>query len=153
MKWFLIIPGVILIYSIIMSFCKGMDSGLSYFIVPLYHVISIFIAIFFAYYLTQERNKAILIRLNENEKKCLLQKSEECGLKMEPFVRRLIMDCEIKAKRSNEYVKLIREINAIGNNINQIAHVANSCGQISYASINRIKDNQEQIMQLVRGLR
>lgn len=101
----------------------------------------------------QERNKSIIIRLNENEKKYLIQKSKECGLKMEPFVRKLIMDCEIKAKPTDEYVKLIREINAIGNNINQIAHVANSCGQISYASINCIKENQEQILQLVRGLR
>ena len=53
----------------------------------------------------QERNKAILIRLNDNEKKCLMQKSKECGLKMEPFIRQLIMDCEIKAKPTDEYVK------------------------------------------------
>ena len=101
----------------------------------------------------QERNKSIIIRLNETEKRYLIQKSKECGLKMEPFVRKLIMDCEIKAKPSHEYVKLIREINAIGNNINQIAHIANSCGHISMSSINCIKDNQNQIMQLVRGLR
>lgn len=101
----------------------------------------------------QERNKAILIRLTESEKKCLVQKSKECGLKMEPFIRNLILGCEIKARPPDEYVKLIREINAIGNNINQIAHIANSCGNISNASINRIKDNQNMIIELVRGLR
>ena len=101
----------------------------------------------------QERNKAILIRLTETEKKCLIQKSKESGLKMEPFIRKLIMGCEIKAKPSGEYIRLIREINAIGNNINQIAHIANSCGRISKASIDQVKNNQNHIMQLVRGLR
>lgn len=101
----------------------------------------------------QERNKAILIRLNENEKKCLMQKSKECGLKMEPFIRKLIMDCEIKARPPDEYVKLIREINSIGNNINQIAHVANANGYISKSSINHLKQNQSELIQLVRGLR
>ena len=101
----------------------------------------------------QERNKAVLIRLTENEKKCLMKKAKKCGLKMEPFIRRLILGCEIKAIPPDEYTRLIREINAIGNNINQVAHIANSCGRISNASIKLIMDNQNNIIQLIRGLR
>lgn len=55
-KWFLIVPAVILVYSVVMSLCRGKETLTSYFIVPLYHIINIFIAIFFAYYLTQARN-------------------------------------------------------------------------------------------------
>ncbi len=100
-----------------------------------------------------ERNCAILVRLTEKEKKTVLNKSKLCGLKMEPFIRKLIMGVEVKARPPNEYVQLIREINAIGKNINQIARVSNMARTISQDDIDMVKKNQNEIMRLVKGLR
>lgn len=72
---------------------------------------------------------------------------------MEPYVRKLIMGFEVKARPPNEYAQLIKEVNAIGNNINQIAHIANATGTISQTEIDIVKKNQNDIMRLVKGLR
>ena len=49
-----------------------------------------------------------------------------CALKMEPYIRKLIMGNVVRPRPPDEYVKLLREINAIGNNINQLARKANA---------------------------
>lgn len=100
-----------------------------------------------------ERNCAILVRLTEKEKKTVQNKSKLCGLKMEPFIRKLIMGVEVKARPPNEYAQLIREINAIGKNINQIARVSNMARTISQDDIDTVKKNQNEIMRLVKGLK
>ena len=100
-----------------------------------------------------ERDCAVLVRLTKKEKQALQKKAKASSMKMEPFIRKLIMGVEIKARPPNEYVQLIREVNAIGNNINQIAHIANAEGRISDNKISEVKKYLSDIMQLVRGLR
>ena len=100
-----------------------------------------------------ERDCAVLVRLTQKEKQALQKKAKASSMKMEPFIRKLIMGVEIKARPPNEYVQLIREVNAIGNNINQIAHIANATGTISQNEIDIVKKNQNDIMRLVKGLR
>ena len=63
------------------------------------------------------------------------------------------MGVDVKARPPNEYAQLIKEVNAIGNNINQIAHIANATGTISQNEIDIVKKNQNDIMRLVKGLR
>ena len=46
-----------------------------------------------------------------------------------------------------------REINAIGNNINQIAHIANAEQHISESKINEVLHLQNEIMRMVRSVR
>lgn len=100
-------------------------------------------------------NKVIkqTIRLTEKQHSHLKIQAQKSGLKMEPFVRKLIMGVEVKARPPNEYAQLIKEVNAIGNNINQIAHIANATGTISQNEIDIVKKNQNDIMRLVKGLR
>ena len=50
---------------------------------------------------------------------------------MEPFVRRLIMAQEIRPRPPDTYAALLRELSAIGNNINQLARVANSTHEVT----------------------
>ncbi len=50
---------------------------------------------------------------------------------MEPYMRDLIMGCEVKPHPPEAYKELLRELSVIGNNINQIAHVANAQQNIS----------------------
>lgn len=83
----------------------------------------------------QDRNRAVLIRLTENEKNHLIKQAKITGLKCEPFIRNLIMNCNLKPRPPDEYAKLLRELSAIGNNINQIAFIANSTREISDTKI------------------
>ena len=72
---------------------------------------------------------------------------------MEPYIRKLIMGKEIRPRPPDEYVKLLREINAIGNNINQIAHIANAERHISKDKVEEVLNLQNDIMRIVRSVR
>ena len=83
-----------------------------------------------------ERNSAILIRLTSKEKAHLKKQSELAGLKMEPFIRKLIMGTEITTRPPDEYRKILYQLSAIGNSVNQIAHIANAQKFVSSVNIN-----------------
>ena len=100
-----------------------------------------------------DRNTAVLVRLSPKEKEHLKAQAEACALKMEPYIRKLIMGSVIRPRPPDEYVKLLREINAIGNNINQIAHIANAEQHISESKINEVLHLQNEIMRMVRSVR
>ena len=91
-----------------------------------------------------ERDCAVLVRLTKKEKQALQKKAKASSMKMEPFIRKLIMGVEIKARPPNEYVQLIRKVNAIGNNINQIAMKINS-GVISSYNFDEVISLQRKI--------
>lgn len=79
--------------------------------------------------------KSILIRLTAEEYAQLKAVSEATGLRIEPLVRQLIMGVELRPRPPDEYVALLRELSAIGNNINQIAYWANATKGISNQQI------------------
>lgn len=86
----------------------------------------------------RKRNQAILIRLTDNEKNHLQRQAANAGLKMEPFIRKLIMGVNISPRPPSNIVNLIREVNRIGNNINQIAKKINSENCINQAQLDEI---------------
>lgn len=54
------------------------------------------------------------------------KQAELAGISQAAFLRRLILGREIKPKPPEEYAALLRELSAIGNNINQLAKLANT---------------------------
>ena len=100
-----------------------------------------------------DRNTAVLVRLSPKEKEHLKTNAAACALKMEPYIRKLIMGNIIRPRPPDEYVRMLREINAIGNNINQIAHIANAERNISKDKIEEVLNLQNDIMRLVRSVR
>lgn len=79
----------------------------------------------------RKRTEAILLRLTEKEKLYLQRQAANAGLKMEPFIRKLIMGIEIRPRPPDNVAQLIKEINAIGHNINQIAKKANAFDRVT----------------------
>lgn len=75
--------------------------------------------------------KKLSLRLSEKQYRHLKKDAEAAGMKMEPYMRDLIMGCEVKPHPPEAYKELLRELSVIGNNINQIAHVANAQQNIS----------------------
>ena len=51
---------------------------------------------------------------------------EISGLSASAHIRKAIMGTQIRPRPPDTYAKLLRELSAIGNNINQIAYWANS---------------------------
>ena len=52
-------------------------------------------------------------------------------LEKEPVIRKLLVGYEIRPRPNATYIKLIKELSAVGNNLNQIAHLANATGKIT----------------------
>ena len=77
------------------------------------------------------------MRLNDAEFAHLQQQSEATGLGYDPLIRQLIMGLEIRPRPPEEYAALLRELSAIGNNINQIAHWANARKDIPLEEVQR----------------
>lgn len=94
-----------------------------------------------------ERNKAVSVRLSEKEKNHLKKQADAAGLKMEPFIRKLIMGVEIHPRPPENVVLLLREINAIGHNINQIARKVNGSDEVSQKELMTINELLEKIYQ------
>lgn len=77
------------------------------------------------------RNNRMMLRLSDNECQTLKQSSEKVGVPREVYLRMLIMGTQPKEKPSADFYGVMKELNAIGNSINQIAKVANSKGFIN----------------------
>lgn len=85
----------------------------------------------------RRRNRRVTVRLNDAEFAHLQQQSEATGLGYDPLIRQLIMGLEIRPRPPDEYAALLRELSAIGNNINQIAHWANARKDIPLEEVQR----------------
>ena len=86
------------------------------------------------------RNHALTLRLNDDEWEHLKNLVEATDYTTQTFLRKMILGEEVKPKRPEQFRDLLYELSAIGNNINQIAHLANSTGTISQ---NQIKIQKE----------
>ena len=70
---------------------------------------------------------------------------------MEPFIRALIMGITLQPRPPDEYRELLRELSAIGNNVNQIAKAANAKGYASKDDVAQIAEMQKQLWLKVKN--
>ena len=82
----------------------------------------------------------MLIRLTKEEREHLEKCACLAGLKKEPYVRKLIMGNEIRPRPPDEYAKILKELSAIGNNVNQLAYKANGLGVIYIGEVQSVRD-------------
>ena len=95
--------------------------------------------------------KTITLRLNAGEYAQLQEQAEATGLKMEPLLRQLIMGVNLRPRPPDTYAALLRELSAIGNNINQLAHQANARDEATRDEISEAARLVRQTARLVRG--
>ncbi len=81
----------------------------------------------------RKRNIQIIIRLNAKEKEFLSKQVKRSGLPQETYLRSLISGYMPKELPPLDYHYMIRELHAIGANLNQIAARANATGHIDRA--------------------
>lgn len=75
------------------------------------------------------------VRLTAEEYAHLKEIAAIAQLPMEAVIRQLIMGVELRPRPPDEYAAILRELSAIGNNINQIAYWANATKGISSQQI------------------
>ena len=83
----------------------------------------------------RERNHFIGLWLDEREYGHLKVQCSVTGLSVSAFVRQLLAGSQLRPRPPDLYAALLRELSAIGNNINQIAHWANAKQSVSEPAI------------------
>ena len=101
----------------------------------------------------RKRAIQIILRLTESEKSHLDRQAKIAGMKVNPFIRKLILGMEIKPRPPEEYAKILQELNAIKNDIKQIAFIANSTEHIDNDKINEAVSFAKEALRSVRQFR
>ncbi len=94
--------------------------------------------------------KTLTLRLNASQYAHLQRQTEATGLKMEPLIRQLITGVNLRPRPPDTYAALLRELSAIGNNINQLAHQANARGEATREEIAEAARLVRQVARLVK---
>lgn len=81
----------------------------------------------------RKRNIQIIVRLNAKEQQSLAKYVKKSGLSQEAFIRALVNGYSPKELPPPDYFSMMRELRAIGVNLNQIAAKANATGHIDKA--------------------
>ncbi len=92
------------------------------------------------------------VELTDDERAHLKTQLEATGLSTAAYIRHLIMGTQIKARPPETYANILRQLSAIGNNINQIAKVANSCARVRQEDIDYIIERQSYLWDMIRSL-
>ena len=87
----------------------------------------------------RKRKNFIATRLNDAEKHHFLRLVEQSGCSRYEFIRRLIMGAELKKIPDTGLRELSRSIDRIGNNINQLTHLANARGYVNDGVLEEVR--------------
>ena len=99
------------------------------------------------------RRKKLSLRLSEKEYKRITRRAKSCGLMKSAYVRQLIVGYEPKESPPADYFAMTSELKEIGNNLNQLAFIANATGLIDeaayYENVIHLRDSLRRIEQTV----
>ena len=98
------------------------------------------------------RNRKITVRLSEKERQYLGEQADAGGMKIEPYVRELIMGNEVKSRPKEEWAEVVRQVASVGNNINQIARNTNMGMEVTVDILKEVLEMQKQIWERVKNL-
>ncbi|MEG0408991.1 MAG: plasmid mobilization relaxosome protein MobC [Bacilli bacterium] len=74
----------------------------------------------------RKRTKGVLIRLTDDEFYDLTNRAQKCGISRERYIRLMVLGQEMpRPLLPIEFHEIIKQLRAIGNNLNQIAMVEN----------------------------
>ena len=79
----------------------------------------------------RKRPRHVSVWMNEAEYRHLKAQAQIAGMGIDPFIRNLVAGVQLRPRPPDTYAALLRELSAIGRNINQIAHWANAQKSIS----------------------
>ena len=101
----------------------------------------------------RERNKQLIIRVTEEEKKYIEQKMKASGINnMSAYARKMMMDGLIFHIDMSHFKESGPLLSRISSNINQIAKRVNATNEIYSEDINELKELMSEIWQLQKSI-
>ncbi|MGN0163852.1 MAG: plasmid mobilization protein [Candidatus Ornithomonoglobus sp.] len=94
----------------------------------------------------RKRNNRMTLRLDDKELNTLTKAADSTGVPKEVYLRMLIMSNVPKEKPTADFYSMTRELNAIGNSMNQIAKVANAKG---FINVGAYEENVKKLNQVI----
>ena len=98
----------------------------------------------------RKRSRHVSVWMNETEYLHLKKQAEIAGMKVDPFIRLLVSGVQLRPRPPDSFAALLRELSAIGNNVNQIAYWANARKSVSEAEIKEAAALVRQAARLVK---
>lgn len=102
-----------------------------------------------------QRQRKFDMRLTERDFKLLERRARKCGLTKSAYIRQLLHGYKPREAPPADYHAMTRELKSIGNNMNQIAFMANATGLIDeagyYENVIQLRDAIKRIEQAVVG--
>lgn len=96
------------------------------------------------------RSRHVSVWMTDEEYKHLKKQVALAGLGIDPFIRNLVQGISLRPKPPETYAALLRELSAIGNNINQLTHQANARGEAVREEIQEAARLVRQVARLVK---
>ena len=98
------------------------------------------------------RDAQIHLRLSQKEKEMIQERMKFCRMdSISSYIRRMAIDGCIVVVDHSDIKRYNYELNRIGNNINQIAHVANATGAIYREDVKKLQEMMDTIWQLQKS--
>ena len=91
------------------------------------------------------RTVQLNVRLTENEKEYIEDKAKSVNMPVSSYARKIMLDGAIIYRDTTYFAKYMRELNAIGVNINQIAHNTNSTQNVIANDVIQLKRQFERL--------
>ena len=98
----------------------------------------------------RKREHFIGLWLDDREYKHLLKQCSISGLNTSALIRHSVMGVELRPRPPDACAALLRELSAIGNNINQIAHNTNAKKEAEAAEVDEAVKLVYQALRLVK---
>ncbi|APB72523.1 plasmid mobilization relaxosome protein MobC [Paenibacillus polymyxa] len=98
----------------------------------------------------RKRRVSFVLRLNDSEHSHLMKGVQSTGLPRETFIRSLILGYMPKPLPPPDYYAMMRELHAIGNNLNQLAAKANATGHLDSIVFQREADLLRESVQRIQ---
>lgn len=83
--------------------------------------------------------------MTEKELQDLMNKVQKSGLTRERYMRKLLADSRVYEALPVDFPKLIREVNRVGSNIDQILRIANSKNLLDVPRLRKELDELDEI--------
>lgn len=101
----------------------------------------------------RRRNIPQLFYLSEKEAQFLSRKMKEAGIRNKSaYLRKMALDGYIIRQDYSVLKGMIYELNRIGNNLNQMAKIANTYGDINHSELKTIEGDLDRIWQQLLSL-
>lgn len=98
----------------------------------------------------RKRSISVLVRLNEKEHAHLASQVQKSGLSQEAYIRSLINGYVPKPLPPPDYFAMMRQLHAIGNNLNQLAAKAHTTGHLDRTAFQHAADQLRRAVQHIQ---